>query len=85
MEVGLVKHGPILGSEPTLGTVVGAFRSFRYADTFKVEPLVRAVGSVAADHLRHLIVRAAAVAVESVRILERRDGVNSVLGKMDLG
>ena len=72
MEKRFVKLGTIFRSKSTLGTVPLSFRSFRYSDTFKMEPLVRAVVGVTANHLRDLVVGAAAVAVEPVGVLERR-------------
>lgn len=49
----------------TLWTVPRSNRRHHYIDTFKVEPFDRTIGSVAGDHLRHLVVRTATVAIDA--------------------
>lgn len=71
LEKGFVKLGAVLGSEAALGAVPLALGRLRNADALEVKPLVRTVVGVAADHLRHLVVGTAAVAVEPLRVLER--------------
>ena len=70
MEVGFVEHGSVFRSQSTLRAVVSALWSFGDADALEMKPLVRTVAGVATDHLRHLVVGAATVAVKTIGIFE---------------
>lgn len=52
----------------TLRAVPLALGRHQNVDTLKVEPLQPAVGRVAPNHLRHLVVRTLAVAVQLLRV-----------------
>ena len=52
----------------TLWAVPLALRRYKNVHTLKVEPLQPTVGSIAADHLRHLVVGTLTVAVQLLRV-----------------
>ena len=72
LEKRFIKQNSVLWSQSTFRTVISALWRFWNTNTLEVEPFIRTITSVAANHLRNFIIRTATIAIEPIWIFEGR-------------